>query len=179
MASRALLFETERLRIRQIGDRDYDDLMRIYGDLEAMEFVADGTALTQADCLAWIEITRNNYAGQGYGLSSFVHKSTGRTIGFGGFTHPGKQVDPELKYCFEQASWGQGFATEAALGMLAYGQSELGLRRIIATVDTQHIASRRVLTKCNFALESSTTDGEGYETEVWALHAPKPSIPRP
>jgi RimJ/RimL family protein N-acetyltransferase len=68
MASRALFFETERLRERQIDERDFDAMMRIYGDLEAMIFVGDGTALTKLSCLAWIEITANNYVTQGYGL---------------------------------------------------------------------------------------------------------------
>ena len=168
MASRAVLFETDRLRVRQIDQRDFDDMMRVYGDLEAMKYVGDGAALTREDCLAWIEITKNNYAGQGYGLSGIVNKQSGQTIGYCGFTHPGKQVDPELKYCLERASWGRGFATEVAKGMVAYGEAELGMNRIIATVDGAHWISRQVLTKCGFAFESSTTNEDGSALEVWS-----------
>ncbi|MFT6714244.1 MAG: RimJ/RimL family protein N-acetyltransferase/ribosomal protein S18 acetylase RimI-like enzyme [Planctomycetota bacterium] len=170
MASRALLFETERLRVRQIDERDFDAMVRIYGDLEAMKYVGDGTALTRESCLAWIEITRNNYATQGYGLSCIVSKQTGHTIGFCGFTHPGQQADPELKYCLEKASWGKGFATEVGLGMVAYGAAELGLNRIIATVDAAHSVSRHVLAKCGLALESSSANDDGSGSEVWARH---------
>jgi RimJ/RimL family protein N-acetyltransferase len=164
----ATLFETERLRVREIAGDDYEEMMAAYGDLEAMKYVGDGTALEAEDCARWIEITKKNYERRGYGMSCVVLKETGEVVGFCGMTHPGNQDDPELKYTFHRRFWKRGFATEAARGMLAHGAEKHRLTRIIATVDPAHKASHQVLEKCGLTFESKRRNGDGSETEVWA-----------
>ncbi|HZA31955.1 MAG TPA: GNAT family protein [Propionibacteriaceae bacterium] len=52
-----------------------------------------------------------------------------------------------LGYVLGRRSWGQGYATEAAAGMLRYGFDELRLRSISATCDPDNAASAAVLKK--------------------------------
>jgi [ribosomal protein S5]-alanine N-acetyltransferase len=52
-----------------------------------------------------------------------------------------------LGYVLGRRSRGQGYATEAAAGMLRYGFVELGLRSISDTCDPGNTASVAVLTK--------------------------------
>jgi RimJ/RimL family protein N-acetyltransferase len=52
-----------------------------------------------------------------------------------------------LGYVLGRDSWGQGYATEAAAGMLRYGFVELRLRSISATCDPDNVASTAVLTR--------------------------------
>ncbi len=82
----------------------------------------------------------------------FRHSLLGQVVGFGGLVHPGGQPEAEIKYAFLRSHWGQGLASEAVPALLAYGASQHGLRRIIATVDPEHLASQRVLTKAGMSL---------------------------
>lgn len=66
-------------------------------------------------------------------------------IGFCGLVHPNGQAEAELKYAFHRTAWGRGLGREVAAGMLAYGLQALHLPSVIATVETKHAASRRVL----------------------------------
>lgn len=52
-----------------------------------------------------------------------------------------------LGYVLGRDSWGRGYATEAAAGMLRYGFVELRLRSISATCDPDNAASTAVLTR--------------------------------
>ncbi len=59
----------------------------------------------------------------------------------------------EIGYFLAPASWGHGYATEAAQLLLDFGFGRLGLHRIFATVDPRNEASIRVLTKLGMRLE--------------------------
>lgn len=56
------------------------------------------------------------------------------------------------------AYWGQGFATEMANVLLAFGFEQLGMHRIFATCDPENIASFNVLEKAGFQSEGRIRD---------------------
>ena len=55
--------------------------------------------------------------------------------------------DVELAYHFNKAAWNKGYATEAAIAVLAHGLASIGLERVIAVVFPENVASCRVLEK--------------------------------
>jgi RimJ/RimL family protein N-acetyltransferase len=59
----------------------------------------------------------------------------------------------ELAYAFNPQYWTQGYATEAAIGALRYGFSELDLHRIFATCRPDNVGSWRVLEKVGMQRE--------------------------
>jgi ribosomal-protein-alanine N-acetyltransferase len=60
-----------------------------------------------------------------------------------------------MGYVLVRARWGQGYATEAAMANLRFGFDELGLHKIMATCDTENIASARVLGKIGMRVEDN------------------------
>ena len=48
--------------------------------------------------------------------------------------------------------FGQGFATEAAQGLLDYARNTLGVHHFVAHCDTENAASRRVMEKLGMRL---------------------------
>jgi RimJ/RimL family protein N-acetyltransferase len=58
-----------------------------------------------------------------------------------------------LWYTIHPSYWGQGYATEAAHGLLAFGFGELRLHRIWADCDPANLASVRVLEKLGMRRE--------------------------
>ena len=60
-----------------------------------------------------------------------------------------------LGYCLGEASWGHGYATEAARAVLQWAFDTLDLNRVQAETDTRNAASARVLEKLGFVREGT------------------------
>ena len=176
MDSKPVLFETERLRCRRWAARDLAALLAVYGDAEAMRWVGDGRPLTEADARRWLTVTHDNYVRRGYGMFALEERQrAGDVIGFCGLVHPGGQAEAEVKYALRRTHWGQGLATEAVRGLLAYGAARHGLVTIIATVAPDNVASLRVLAKAGLTPERLRTNDDGTRTQVLAWRAPEPT----
>jgi RimJ/RimL family protein N-acetyltransferase len=161
------LFETDRLIARRLVAGDEAAMTAIYGDEEAMVFVGDGRALSEADCLYWIEVTDKNFQRRGYGMIAFVERATGELIACGGIVHPGQQEEPEVKYAIRRDKWGHGFATEAVRGLISYGSSVLGLTWMQATIAPGNSASQRVVSKAGFRHVRDRVNEDESVTQVW------------
>lgn len=81
-----------------------------------------------------------------------------------------------ISYCFDDAAWGQGFATEAADALLqwAFATTTMDLNRVHGEADTRNMASGRVLEKLGFVREGTLredciVDGEVSDSWVYGL----------
>lgn len=165
------VFETDRLVVRRWRNSDLTSLMAVYGDREAMKWVGDGQALTQALCAEWLIVTNRNYQKYGYGMFAVELKSESRVVGFCGIVHPGGQEAAECKYAYLRQFWGQGIASEALAGLIDYGVNTHGIRRMIATTAPQNIASHRVLLKSGMARGELRNNEDGSFTQVFEYTA--------
>lgn len=161
------LFETRRLRVRRMSSDDYDMLLVVYGDPEAMRWVDDGEPISEDDAARWIGVTLRNYETRGYGMCAVELAATNEVVGFCGLVHPGGQEAAELKYALRREHWGKGLATEAARGMVRYGTEEFGLDEIIATVAPENAASQNVLAKAGFRAAEVQANEDGTQTAVF------------
>lgn len=161
------VFRTERLIVRRWRGADLPALLAVYGDADAMRWVGDGVAITREQCIEWLAVTRRNYAQRGYGMFAVEQKTDFALIGFCGIVHPGGQAEPEIKYAYLRSSWGQGFATEAVVGLIEYGAAVHGLTHIIATTAPANVASHRVLLKAGMDRGELRADDEGSETQLF------------
>ena len=79
-----------------------------------------------------------------------------------------------LGYCFDDAVWGHGYATEAARVLLRWAFDTLDLNRVQAETDTRNVASARVLEKLGFVREGTlrencVVNGEVSDSWVYGL----------
>ncbi|HZW28545.1 MAG TPA: GNAT family N-acetyltransferase [Trueperaceae bacterium] len=160
-------FTTPRLRARRWRPSDLGPLLRVYGDADAMRWVGDGSPLSRDEAERWLEVTAANYARRGYGMFALEDLATGEVVGFVGIVHPGGQEEPEVKYAFARERWGQGLATEAVRGVVAYGAATHGLTRVIATTAPENSASHRVLEKAGFARGELRPNDDGSFTQLF------------
>jgi RimJ/RimL family protein N-acetyltransferase len=167
------VFQTRRLDARHLSASDVDDLLAVYGDPAVVRYVADGRPLDRAGCELWVEVTLRNYATRGYGMVALVERTTGSIVGFCGLVHPAGQRQPEIKYALRREYWSQGFATEAAIGLLGYA-NRLRLTEVIATTDPDNEASHRVLLKAGTARGELRRNEDGSFTQLFHL-SPRPS----
>ena len=89
-------------------------------------------------------------------------------IGFCGVRFIEDSPEIELLYGLAPAHWGQGLATEASRGVLAYGFQTLGLERILARADEANRASIRVMQRLGMSFEREE-ERDGKVTVTYAL----------
>lgn len=107
----------------------------------------------------------------------FAVERSGRMIGLVDIDEIAGQ-EGELGYWFEQVSWGQGFAFEAATALIAFAFNEAGLSRLQTGHATDNIASGKVLARLGFTplgtvAKASLSRCETVMQQCWQLQAPE------
>jgi [ribosomal protein S5]-alanine N-acetyltransferase len=166
---------TARLRLRPFTDADADALFELQGSAHVLRYW---------DSPPWSERVRaerfltacRQMAEEGTGVRLAVDR--GREEGFIGWCTLNRwnrvHRSAALGYCFDDAAWGHGYATEAARAVLQWAFDTLDLNRVQAETDTRNTASARVLEKLGFVREGTlredcVVDGEVSDSWVYGL----------
>ncbi|MGA7569326.1 MAG: GNAT family N-acetyltransferase [Candidatus Aquilonibacter sp.] len=126
--------ETERLILRTWMSGDAPALAAIYGDPETMKYILSGTKTleqTRALILQMAEAQERD----GCSMWPVVLKESSELIGSCGLMKTERNDVLELGFAFAPQAHGQGYAYEAAQGVLAFGFQQLHAPSIIALVD--------------------------------------------
>lgn len=147
-----MVIETPRVILRQMTPADVPALLAVFGDPETMRHYP--AAFDEARMQAWIDWNIGSYEEHGHGLWAMILRATDEVIGDCGLVS--QQVEGvqevEVGYHVRRDLWGQGLATEAALGCLEYGFTALGCRRLISLIHPLNLPSRRVAEKIGMSL---------------------------
>jgi hypothetical protein len=163
-----LITQTPRLILRQFHLDDAEAMNAIFGDADVMRF-GDGPQSPQW-VRSWIASSVNEYYSRwGFGSWAVVDKVTSAVIGYCGLSRFPDRCAPgeaEIGFRLARASWGHGFATEAALAVRDHAFDVLNLPRLIALIDPANIASIRVAEKLGFRFEREAML-PGYDHPDW------------
>ncbi|MFK4085391.1 GNAT family N-acetyltransferase [Kribbella sp. NPDC020789] len=145
---------TDRLLLRPFEDSDADALFELHSNAHVLRYW-DSPPWTERSRADRFLATCRQLAAEGTGARLAVDRD-GAFIGWCSFS----QWNPEyrsasLGYCFGEAAWGHGYATEAARAVLGWAFETLDLNRVQAEADTRNIASGRVLEKLGFVREGT------------------------
>ncbi|MFG1676902.1 GNAT family N-acetyltransferase [Micromonospora sp. NPDC049282] len=166
---------TARLRLRPFQNADADDLFALHSNAHILRYW---------DSPPWREPVRaerfvaacRRMAEEGSGARLAVDRvSDGAFIGWCGLVRWNPEYrSASLGYCFDEAAWGQGYATEAARVLLRWAFDTLDLNRVQAETDTRNLASARVLEKLGFVREGTLREdcvvaGEVSDSWVFGL----------
>ena len=80
-------------------------------------------------------------------------------------------ADPEIIYALAKRYWRQGYATELVPSLLAFALRRCELQRVIATIDPENIASRRIVERAGMAFQHETLDQDGLPMCVYVAEA--------
>jgi [ribosomal protein S5]-alanine N-acetyltransferase len=146
------ILETERLILRRLNLADIEPMAAILADPKTMQFWPKPFDNGSAE--RWVKRSLGAYS-SGLGRFAVILKSERRLIGDCGFmrTEVNGVLENDLGYILDNAFWGKGLATEVAHACLQYGIKSLGLRRIVASMETKHLASKAVAEKIGFQME--------------------------
>jgi len=145
----ALDLITARLRIRALEEDDWRAVHEYLSGSGMRDFVPEWPK-TAEETRAFVGRNLHGEARQ----HALVLRNEGRVIGHVGF-HPWFGPETyEIGWAVARGQQGRGFATEAALALLAHGFETLGLHRIVATCQPQNTASVRVMEKLGLRREA-------------------------
>ena len=139
----AVLITTSRLTIRPLLDSDSPAMLAVYADAEVMRYIPGG-ARDETGSAERLRDLIEHQAEHGVSKWAVVLTATGQVIGDCGLQYLDGTSDLEIGFHLARQYWGQGFATEAACACLRWAQTER-TERIVAMVDPDHSASRRIL----------------------------------
>ena len=166
---------TARLRLRPFNDSDVNALFAMH---------SNATVLRYWDSPPWSERQRaerfiaacRQIAEAGTGTRLAVDRaSDGTFIGWCSLTRWNPDYrSASMGYCFDDAAWGHGYATEAARVLLQWAFDTLEMNRVQAETDTRNVASARVLEKLGFVREGMlredcVVNGEVSDSWVYGL----------
>jgi RimJ/RimL family protein N-acetyltransferase len=137
---------TDRLILRRWQDSDLEPWAAMNADPEVREHLGDLLTREQSD--ASVARFQVEFDQRGYGWWAVEVQATGEFIGFAGLD----RVDDgmpftgvEIGWRLARSAWGQGYATEAALAVLAFGFETLGLPEILAVTTATNFRSMAVM----------------------------------
>lgn len=150
-----VIFETERLYIREFNIDDVESVYAYAGDAENTFFMPwgpesyDGTKnFVCAKLKSQLSEPRVDFD------FAVCLKSTGELIGSMGLTLDEKRTQGELGYILKKTHWRKGYASEAARAFLKFGFMSLDLHRISARCDGENLASESVMKKIGMRKEA-------------------------
>ncbi|MBV8431130.1 MAG: GNAT family N-acetyltransferase [Solirubrobacterales bacterium] len=145
---------TGRLVLRPVTADDHAVLLAHWTTPDVRRFLFDDAMLTAAQITEVIEDSARNFAAAGYGLWLITEKDRPDLVGpdlvgpdlvgTAGL-RPLDDLGLEIFYSLAPASWGKGYATEAARAVLEHALGPLGLPEVLAEVDAGNTASVAVI----------------------------------
>ena len=142
-----MYLETERLIINNLSLDDLEFLTDLDADPLVRKFI-DGKIKTIDETRQYLSENIDGYLRHGFGRYAVRVKEDLKPIGICGFLMENYGVD--FGYRFNQSAWGQGIAKEAGNTVIRYGVDRLKLKKIVAIVLPDNIASEKVLISCGF-----------------------------
>ena len=145
--------ETERLRIRDFQQSDYDAVYEYPSDPEVVRYMPFGpNTPEQAQGFLDRVIPNQNEENRINYEMAVILKENNQLIG-GCRVNKVDKIKAHIGYIFNKKYWGKGYASETAKALVDFGFKELKVHRVYATCDPDNIASKRVLEKAGMVLE--------------------------
>jgi len=166
---------TDRLRLRPFSNSDANALFALHSNAFVLRYWDAPPWSEPLRAEQFIESSRQ-LAESGTGARLAVESVADEVfIGWCSLTRWNPDYrSASMGYCFDDAAWGHGYATEAARALLGWAFDTLEINRVQAETDTRNAASARVLEKLGFVREGTlredcVVNGEVSDSWVYGL----------
>src|SRR5215204_6553488 len=156
--------ETQRLFLRPVTVDDAQFILTLLNEPSFLRYIGDKQVRNLEDARQYIlNGPVASYERNGFGLYLVELKETYTLIGMCGFLKREELPDPDIGFAFLPEFWNQGFAFEAATGMLQDACERLRLQRLLAITSLDNDASIKLLQRLGFKFEKVTRLAEDRE----------------
>jgi len=161
---RGSVLDTRRLSLRRLSEDDAPFILRLLNEPSFIEFIGDRGVRTLDDARNYLRGGPiASYSRYGFGLYLVELRERGVPIGICGLLKREQFEHPDIGFSLSPDYWSQGYAVEAATGVMDYAGETLGLTRLLAITSQHNQRSARLLAKLGFTFEQNilmAADGE-------------------
>jgi len=148
------VLETERLSLRQLKAEDAAFILELLNDPSFLTNIGDRGVRTLEDAAQYIlKGPVDSYERHGYGFWLVELKSERVPIGICGLVRRDVLPGTDIGYAFLPRYWSRGYAYESAAAVLNYARDVIGLKSLLAIVNTDNAGSIKVLEKLGLKYE--------------------------
>ncbi len=139
-----MIFQTERMYLREMSQTDFDSLCKILQDKDTM-YAYEG-AFNDNEVQEWLDRQISRYQKWNFGLWAVILKENDEMIGQCGLTmQPWKETEVlEIGYLFNRLYWHKGYAIETARACKKYAFETLKANKVCSIIRDTNIASQNV-----------------------------------
>jgi len=152
------ILETPRLYLRELTEADADFIIQLLNEPAYIIFIGDRGVRTHEDARTYLrERIITSYEKNGFGLYLVELKDDATPLGVCGLINRDGLPDVDIGYAFLSSHRNNGYATEAAEAVMAFGVHTVGLKRIVAITAVDNESSKKVLEKIGLHFEKLIT----------------------
>lgn len=149
------VLKTDRLILRWLEPGDAAFILELLNQPSFLHFIGDRGVGTIEEARQYIaQGPGRSYAEHGFGLYLVELKDDRTPIGICGLLRRETLEDVDLGFAFLPAYWGRGYAFESTKAVLAHGEADFDLKRIVAITASDNDASIRLLEKLGMSFET-------------------------
>jgi [ribosomal protein S5]-alanine N-acetyltransferase len=164
----AIIFETERLVIREFVESDFDDFFRLHGDDDVMKYIRP--AKSREEALDFLnQIIAEYITLPGLGRWAMYSKTDPAFSGSFAVIPVKNTDDIQIGYLMGKEHWGKGYASEAVRGGLQYVFNQLQRSRVAGITFPENTASQKVLLKNGFSFKRIIVEDDGVDLNMYML----------
>ena len=149
-----MITETDRLRLRRLSLDDAEFILRLLNEPSFIQNIGDRGVRNIDDARAYIlKGPIASYEKFGFGLWMVETRLESTPIGICGLLKRDVLEDVDIGYALLPEFWSQGYALESASAVMSHAGERLGLKRVVAVVNSENQSSIRLLEKMGFKYE--------------------------
>lgn len=145
--------ESERLILRMFREDDWRTMHAHYSHPECTRYTL-GRVLSEGESWRLTATLAGHWLLRAYGPYALEEKASGAMIGAVGLWFPSDFPEREIKWALHPASWGKGYASEAARAVLDMARTVYPGQPPISFIDRDNAASIRVAQSVGAKLEN-------------------------
>lgn len=143
---------TERTEIRELSEKDVDEVIKISRQEHIIRFVEDGRVSESEQREKLLAYMGNVYKFYDFGIWGIFEKKTGILLGVISLDllKSTENTEYEAGFFIRKEKLGLGFGKEALDAVAYYAKNKLEALRLMAVTDKENIGAVKLLEKCGF-----------------------------
>lgn len=164
-----IIFETDRLILREMTEEDYEAIYAFLADPDVMKYYPH--TFDEEKVKNWIKRNIERYQIFGFGLWAVVLKETGEVIGDCGLTMQliNGQIKPEVGYHIRKDKQRKGYGSEAARACRDWTFEHTPFNIVYSYMKSTNVASYSTAAAMGMKLVDEYEDDKNAKTKVYAI----------
>jgi RimJ/RimL family protein N-acetyltransferase len=164
-----IVLQTDRLMLRHLNvNDDLEFILRLLNEPSFLRYIGDKNVRTIDDAREYLLAGPiDSYEKNGFGLYLVQLKGSNEKLGMCGLLKRDSLPGVDIGFALLPEFWQNGYALEAASGVMTYANESLGISRIVAITDPTNDASARLLGKLGLTFERLIDLGDGKPVKLF------------